>query len=541
MPELLSRIDQVNWLTPAIADILDHGAPPPGGDGSIRQHMLTIQRELSDLETPAKIVNVRSNPSYTLYVAKPDTVGRLGNRRSVSPDEIKRSLQRIAEQHPDWQLGFMPELQDEEGAVGILLRTEAHARQNLRRLLVRNPFKRYPSTTASVLGLTLEQQIVLYDIVQDGPLIIAGHEAPKTDLIRGMLLTLILFNTPGELRLAFVGRSSEAYINLANTPHTLGRILSSVLEGQRLIEGLVKEVRRRQKLFEEKRVKNLASYNATQRDNEAEELPRVLLLLDSLTDEEWQEAREQWVGPVVSLLLNGAQVGIHVLMAAERMDDDLIPSRLSELVPAKIIMPTSAKQADQQMGNSAASLGAFIDAFFVRDNQKRRATGIELYAVTSQEIERAITYWKQQQGKRQAEHQEEQISGATGTTEVFNQVGPGQMLPSPPTPKPPTPASLNRATQALQGTPTPATSPKKEPENVSEAQPTANTSELDPQVLQQAQALATYLGWLGVGPLIDVLCVNAEEAQTLLDELKTRDVLEDADVPTPRLKRPIQG
>ena len=65
MPELFSRMDDLNWLTPSAADILDQGAPPPGGDGSIRERMLMIQHELDELDTPARIVNVRSTPSYT--------------------------------------------------------------------------------------------------------------------------------------------------------------------------------------------------------------------------------------------------------------------------------------------------------------------------------------------------------------------------------------------------------------------------------------------------------------------------------------------
>ena len=76
MPQLFSRMDDINWLTPTIADILDQGAAPPGGDGSIREQMLMLQKQLSELETPARVVNVRPTPSYTLFIAKPDTVGR---------------------------------------------------------------------------------------------------------------------------------------------------------------------------------------------------------------------------------------------------------------------------------------------------------------------------------------------------------------------------------------------------------------------------------------------------------------------------------
>lgn len=249
MPELFSRMDSVNWLTPVVTDILDQGSAPPGGSGTIREYMLQIQRELNDLETPARIVNVRSSPSYHLFVAKPEFVGKMGQRRPITPEEIEKSVEKIALAHPDWTLGYVPTLKGEDSAVGILLRTHDHRPHSLRRMLVRDTFRKHPASTAFTCGITLDQQLVVRDIAETGHLLVIGKDSARQHVLNGLMLTLTLLNTPGEVRLSLAGDSARAYKIIAGMPHALGRILPDASGGARLLAGLVKEVQRRQQAF----------------------------------------------------------------------------------------------------------------------------------------------------------------------------------------------------------------------------------------------------------------------------------------------------
>ena len=56
-------------------------------------------------------------------------------------------------------------------------------------------------------------------------------------------------------------------------------------------------------------------------------------------------------------------------------------------------------------------------------------------------------------------------------------------------------------------------------------------------VMQQAQALAAYLGWLGIGPLQDVLLLPESEAKAILKSLQSSGVLSSDQSHTPRFVR----
>lgn len=523
MPELFSRMDSVNWLTPSIADILDQGPAPPGGDGSIRERMLTLQRELTELDTPARIVNVRSTPSYTLYIARPETVGRLGNRRTITPNELKRSIGRIAEAHKDWTLGFMPKMRDDETTVGILLRTSEHRPLSLRRLLVRSTFRNYKSTFAFVCGITLEQQIVVHDILKMGHVHVVGDDGAKQHFIRGLILTLILLNTPSELRLAMVGQGSEAYKAFVGTPHTLGRILVLPTDGKRLLDGLVKEIHRRQKAFADVGVESIAEYNAALQDTGKIGIPRILLVIDSASEPAWEQNYQQWTSSVTELLKNGIACGIHIIVTSNEKEIQGIEPEILDRLPIRIAMRSSGKNLADTLPHFHASLLRFVDAFVVQTDDEELPIPVELCAISNLEINKAVEYWRDNAKQRYEDAQMQSISGKTGVTDILTpREETEQKLKTPPVPEKPSTSALAKATQVLERIAV------KPAENNTVEQSNAESS-ARVQILKQAQALAAYLGWLGVGPLQDIFGYTLEEAEVIIAELQRQGILEETD------------
>jgi len=529
MPELFSRMDLVNWLTPSIADILDQGPAPPGGDGSIRERMLTLQRELAELDTPARIVNVRSTPSYTLYIARPETVGRLGNRRTITPNELKRSIGRIAESHKDWTLGFMPQMRDDESTVGILLRTAEHRPLSLRRLLVRSTFRNYKSTFAFVCGITLEQQIVVRDVLSLGHLHIIGEDGARQHFIRGMILTLMLLNTPSELRLAMVGQGSEAYKPFVGTPHTLGRILVLPSDGRRLLDGLVKEIQRRQKAFNDANVDNITEYNAALQDTGKTGIPRILLVMDSASEPAWQQNYQQWAPAVSELLQKGVTVGIHIVITSNQEEIQGVAPEILKSLPVRVVMRSAGKTIAEELPQFHASLMRFVDAFVLQDDDESSPTPIELCAISNLEINKAVEYWRANAKQRYEEAQMQSISGKTGVTDILTPNEEAEpRLKTPPVPQKPSSSALAKATQVLERI-------AVKPEETTIVEENNNHLAVEPasaakvQILKQAQALAAYLGWLGVGPLQDIFGYTLEEAEVIVAELQRQGVLEYTD------------
>ncbi|RMG86895.1 MAG: hypothetical protein D6712_06655 [Chloroflexi bacterium] len=523
MPQMFSRMDNANWLTPAIADILDQGATPPGGDGSIREQMLILQKSLDELGTPARIVNVRSTPAYTLFIAKPETVGRLGNRRTIQPDEIRRSIGKIAEQHPEWTLGFLPQLQEDSATVGILIRTQQHSALSLRRLLVRSDFRHHPSTLAYVMGSTLEQQLVTADLAQDGHLAVIGQGNAKIHFLRSLLLTIILLNTPAEVRLALAGSDSKAYKAMLNTPHALGRLLESHQDGQRLLDGLLKEVRRRKNWFAEQDVKDIDAYNAILEERGQTPLPRIIMVIDSLSQDDWKAAQIQWQQIIADLLDVGRTTGIYLVLVANSKED--LPEAIEQRIRIELVTRSAGSNLTAQLEHFHGSLLRFVDAFVIdktREDEKR-IIPVELCAVSNEEIYRAIVYWRQAAKQRFQEAQLRKVSGKTGVTDILRDPSAEvETPPAPPVPDKPSPDSLVKATEALSHN------------GGNQHHPILGSDDV---VIEQAIALAAYLGWLGIGPLEDILGLTHEKAQAVLETLQQEGILEQSAHTTLRFVR----
>lgn len=616
MPDLHSRMDNANWLTPAIGDILDQGAATTG-DGSMRETILTLQRELDEHNTPARIVNTRPMPTFTLFIARPSTVGKSDNRHTVSHEEIEKSVADISEKTPEWQLGFMPELRDDSDAVGILLRTENHQSLSLRRMMVQRTFVKHPSMGAFVGGVTLQQQLIVRDLFESSNVIILGSAEERQHLIKGMMLTLLTLNTPGEVRLALMGESAAMYQSIMGIPHALGRMLTEASAGQRLLSGFLKEVIRRKKTFDRAGVETLDALNEKLLEKEKPVLPRIVLVIDSVTDTDWEKNSSEWLPLMMRLIKDGKAVGIHMIIAGEDLDPPRSLRSLYRAVDDKIVLRSVAGRLRRHLPHE--TLDTFVNAYVVNDST-REVIPVETYVITDLEMKRAVEYWRNNVRQRLLEATRGAVSGRTGVTGLLNNTESAESLQKPPVPQKPPQQVLKKAMQALGGrmsqmrstgarlataerqavvedtdqdvrppietppnediletqenaaaseaetvynngngqivteTPQPVSDKTTQADEllqsdtlddspisptVTETIETIITPDMDaaPAIIQQAQALAAYLGWLSKGALMDIFGISPDDAITILRTLKHEGVLEDSDSRTPRYLR----
>jgi len=510
MPQLLSRMDDINWLTPSIADILDQGPPPPGGDGSIRENILWLQQQLTEKDTPTRVINVRPTPSYTLFIARLEANTR--GRRKITINDVKRSLGQIAEERKDWRFGFIPQLADIPDAFGILLRTEQHKALSLRRLLVRTTFRDHSSTMAFAVGNTLEQRLIVADLAEIGNLLVVGTDSGKRHFLFSVLLTLITLNTPGEIRLVLAGQSAEQLGTLTEAPHTLGRLLYSPQEANSLFDGLVKELGRRRAWMQDENVDSIAAYNLILKDKGQTRIPRIVITLDSLSDDEWLKAPDTWHKHLINVLEDGGRSGIHVILTTNQAEpDDETLQDLINHIPHRVITRGEATPYLNDLENFHGSLLRFIDAAYI--NAEDTIFPVELCAITPEEVHNTIMYWQHMASQRNQESRRAPISGRTGVTSVLNN---------------PISVATNEDQRLLEVDDGPVPIGDT---NIPTTQPSIS--------LNQAQALAAYLGWIGIGPLQDILGMSQEEAMRTITVLKTMGIVEDNDSHTPRFVRAI--
>ncbi|MBZ0293936.1 MAG: hypothetical protein K8L99_15330 [Anaerolineae bacterium] len=489
MPQLLSRRDDSGWLTPSMADVLLQSPSAIPGEETLRTQVNTLQRQLAELGTPVRITDVRPSPSHTLFTAQPE---RAGNRQPVSPNDVRRSLGKLDKQHEDWSLGLVYKMPG-DNVMGILLRTGQNMPLPLRQIIISNTYLNHPSTQAVVFGVTLQQHALIRDLNVLNSLIVIGPEQQRQHALYQLLLPLLMLNTPAELRLALVGPEINMHRNLSDSPHTLGKLVDTPEAGIRLLDGMLKETERRRQYFLETNSDDFDSYNAHLANAGEAPLPRIIILFDSLSDANWQAESEQWIPTLCDLLLNGGRVGVHVLVTAD--ETEVIPEAVAESAYTQFVTRSAGKQIIEGLDYLHHSALRFIDGFLIDKNEA--ITPLEFCDITAEDMQRLVTYWQHAAAQRVREE-------PVGTGETATTTSSGAMTP---------PAStLAKATFALAGS-------------------------SDKRLIQQAEALAAYLGWLGVGPLRDVLGLSAADARAVLEQLQESGVLESGSGPILRFNR----
>lgn len=481
MPQPSSRIDATSkWLTPSIADILDQSAPPPNNETALREMIGQIQEEFTALQTPAKVINIRPTPSYTLFILQPDVVGWLGTRR-ITPLELRRSAGQIAERRKDWRVGFLPKVNDAADAVGLLVRTDRHRPLSLRRVLFRSSFRDALAPHSFTLGTTLDEQVIVRNLNTTPHLLIIGESSARQHLMSSLLLTFSLFNTPSELLMVTAGSDGDYYAALNELPHLMQAVGSTPENFERALQAVADEMHNR---YDQAagRPPNFEAYNTQRSDLGSTRLARIIVTLDPLTDEKFASVMSSTTPVLRDILINGAQVGIHVIAAVDKRSD--LPSSLKDLFPSQVYLRSAAPTDFVNLvRNWHNSLLRFTDAFLI-DGQQGEVIPVELSAVSLAELRSAVTYWQSVRAQR----------GSETLSNLVRDV---------------------RDTGEYSAAPVP----------------------LDSLIDQRAAVLAAYLGWLSVSALRDIYGIGDNEAAQILQNLQASGVIESGASPMLRFIR----
>lgn len=488
MPELYARMDSQHWLTPAIADILDPASPSFSDETVIREQASILQQEMAQINAPIRVTNVRAAPSHTMFVIRPETIGRLGGRRRATAVEIEAALRQIAGKYTDWAIGFIPILDSDDQTMAILLRTGNHQRIRLRRLLAQEAYRRHPSSGAFVAGLTIHQQLVIGDIFGSGNLIIVGGEQLQRETLDHILLSLTLQNTPAELRIAIISENN-AYKSYEILPHLLGSIVNDASSVGRLLKGMSTEIRLRLRQEGDEN-----SPDHTEPERERSSSPRIIVILDNPWSDNFDSARSGWQQELSEITSNGPESGIHLIMTAPTLTAAQELGSINAEFRARFVTNRYGKDVLPPQANFHISLLRFTNAIYIEESSQF-IVPVETCQIGKQEIQNNLLYWRDTARKRR----ENQTADApTPVEELFSDQRPAS----------PDLQTLQRVADAL--------------------------SNRDARLMSQARALAAYLGWLGIGPLRDILLLSNDEAEAVIEGLKAASILEDTDSPTPR-------
>ncbi|MEL6403452.1 MAG: FtsK/SpoIIIE domain-containing protein [Chloroflexota bacterium] len=516
MPEFRHRIDSEGWCTPTFGDVFAEEETIEFDTAMVDD----IEREIILLFTGAAvhfdITSIQRMPSYTTFAMSfPD---------GISLEALQRYIYSL-ENEKGWLIGINRE---DDTTCELLVRTNRHEPLNWKHIISRVSFRKARARTSFIAGVGLGQNMLIRDWTSTKHLLILGSGGPKLSILRNILLTMSMMFTPMEMRFALVGSERDEYRELRTLPHALGYHQRNATHTHAiaLIRGMVWEMNRRLAHYESYNAQDFNDYNHQLATENKVAEPRLILVLNSMSNAEWAKTHTQWTELLSQLLQDGHRAGIHVIVAMQGANIPAPFETITQHFSQRLITHSAASATNlaEDLQAFHPTLMRFVDSFYSDDHD---IYPIELPAITAKDLRSVSNYW-QRINESRWDTSLENVNGhqAESVEDIYRALMGDEALPAPPVPSRPNAQTLARVTEILAESTVSL--------NAEDAKRFTNLN-ISVETVQRAQALATYLGWLGKGPLMDVLGLTLEESEAMIAILQARQILERTTSPTPHL------
>ncbi len=381
------RLPAIATLAP---DDLDLGA---GGE-----HRDAIIATLRDFNIVARVVAIHVGPTVTQYeieVAK----GIQGKRVAALADDLQRALAvksiRIEAPIPG------------KSAIGIELPNAKPQKVSLRSLASLNAFLESDKQLLVGLGLNVSGDPVYADLEAMPHLLIGGAtNSGKSIGVASILASLLMRNTPSELRLVLIDPKQVELALFDEIPHLMLPVVTDMAEVPAVLEALVNEMEVRYDLLKKEKVRNITGYNdkaitAPSPGDDPHEgfdpLPRIVVVIDELADLMMQFG-DECEDLIVRLAQKARAVGIHLVIATQRPSVDVVTGLIKANVPSRIAfavaqMVDSRVVIDQPGAERLLGRG---DMLFAPVEGGGKTVRVQGCYISESEVEAICSHWKEQ-------------------------------------------------------------------------------------------------------------------------------------------------
>lgn len=191
-----------------------------------------------------------------------------------------------------------------------------------------------------IIGKDFNDNMVIEDLAQLPHLLIAGTTGTgKSNFLNAFIVEIIYKLKPSEVKLVLVDTRKTNFQRFNTLPHLLIPIITESQKAIGMLAYLIQEMNNRYKLFEEKKVDNIDSYNKIS----VEKLPRIVAIIEDFCDLMIETEKE--IEIYVQRLIQMARAsGINLIISTQRPSTNVItgvikaniPSRIAFKVPSQI-------------------------------------------------------------------------------------------------------------------------------------------------------------------------------------------------------------
>lgn len=370
----------------------------------IERKVKIIEKTLGQFGIPVEAPRseVRPGPTVTQFGIMPGYI----SRGAEDEEQRKVRVSQIASLADDLTLALSAETIRIEApvpgraVVGIEVPNAHTSLVSLRSVLESEEFARCQGPLCFAVGLDISGRPIVADLARMPHLLVAGTTGSgKSIFIKSLAASLMMYNSPTDLRLVTIDPKIVELTHLNGLPHLLGKTETDLDESIRALRWVAHEMDQRYKQFASAVARHLDSYNAKMARQGKETLPRILVMIDELADLMLSspEETEQTLTRIAQM---ARATGIHLVVATQRPSTDVVTGLIKANFPARLSFATASSTDSRVIldtPGAEALLGRGDMLFLPPDaSAPLRVQGCFL---ADEELEAIIGYWQQEAGK----------------------------------------------------------------------------------------------------------------------------------------------
>jgi len=246
---------------------------------------------------------------------------------------------------------------------------------------------------AIALGKGVSGEPIAADLAKMPHLLIAGATGSgKSVCINSIIASLLLHNTPEDLRLVLVDPKRVEMTTFAHIPHlAFSKIITDPEEVVGTLQAVIHEMDSRYRRFAELGVRNIEGYNKSPRATH--KLPYWVVIIDELADL-MMAAPYEVERQICRLAQLARATGIHLVVATQRPSVDVITGLIKANFPTRIAFAVSSQVDSRTIIDGAGAeklLGRGDMLFMPTDASKPKR--IQGSYVSDAEIDKIVAWW----------------------------------------------------------------------------------------------------------------------------------------------------
>ena len=353
-----------------------------------KEHFFEVSKilvaKLADFGVKGTVEGISPGPVVTTYEFAPAAGVKINKIVSLSDDiamALKVDRVRV--------VGSIPG----KAALGIEIPNPVRSTVFLRDILLTRQYQDSASLLSLGLGFDVIGQPVIADLARMPHLLLAGATgAGKSVAINAFIASILFKATPDEVRLLMIDPKRIELSVYEGIPHLLHPVVVEPKMASRALLWAVREMERRYRLLEEKKVKSFDSYNRVAE----EKLPYVVIIVDELADLMMVASKDVETS-IARLAQMARAAGMHIILATQRPSVDVLTGLIKANFPTRISFKVSSKVDSRTILDSAGAehLLGMGDMLFLPPGAAKLQRIHGAY-ISEQETEKLIAFLKDQ-------------------------------------------------------------------------------------------------------------------------------------------------